>query len=114
MVTGIGMKAAFPGMAEGGTVEGPQAPPDMHGGVAVTPQMSPSAGAVQDDVPAQLQPGEFVIPKEAVQWFGEQHFQKLIQKAQQAKQQAPAQAQPAPATPGPPQIRTSALPGMGG
>jgi hypothetical protein len=51
---------------------------------------SPSMGKAVDDVPARLTVGEFVVPKEAVSWFGEKHFQTLIQKAEQERSGATA------------------------
>lgn len=81
-VGGAGLKTLF-GMAEGGPV------PES---------MSPSGGAVTDDVPAQgptgaiqLNGGEFVVPKDVLNWKGEEFFQNTIKKAREAKQQAPAQ-----------------------
>jgi hypothetical protein len=67
------------------------------GAIPVTPggnvprQASPSGGRAVDDVPANLTAGEFVVPKDAVSWFGEKHFQDLIAKAQKEKSGAPAQ-----------------------
>lgn len=68
---GLGMKAF--GFEEGG---------------AVPAELSPSGGAEQDDVPVAVTVGEFVIPKDAVQWHGEKHFHKLIEKAREERQQA--------------------------
>lgn len=53
----------------------------MEEGGPVEHEMSPSGGAIPDDVPARLTAGEYVIPKEVVDWYGKQHFHKLIQKA---------------------------------
>jgi hypothetical protein len=87
--------------AGGGAVDNGQ-------GTQVTPQMSPSRGAVTDDVPAvtekgqkvQLNTGEFVVPKDVVLWKGQEHFQKLIDKSREQKQEATAKPTPAMA-PGP-------------
>lgn len=49
----------------------------------VPPQASQSRGAITDDVPARLNVGEFVFPKDVVAWRGEQWMQKEIQKARQ-------------------------------
>lgn len=101
---GIAGQMAMPGMqnmfsgfmgqpkryAEGGPV------PDEHQGIPITPQMSPSRGIATDDVPAQLNAGEFVVPKETVQWLGEKHFQKLIEKSKEEKAQAGAKPQAVP------------------
>lgn len=52
------------------------------------PQASPSGGQAIDDVPAQLTAGEFVIPKDVVQWEGEKTFYGAIDKARKGRQQA--------------------------
>lgn len=68
-------------------------------GGAVPDSMSPSGGAMTDDIPAigptgqpniRLNGGEFVMPKEAVSWYGEKHLQNLIQKARDEKARAGA------------------------
>lgn len=46
---------------------------------------SPSAGAKVDDVPANLTAGEFVIPKDVAEWFGQGHFYKLMAQARKAR-----------------------------
>lgn len=60
------------------------------GGGIVPPELSPSGGAIPDDIPAMVGPGggqaqinagEFVIPKDVSAWLGQQHLQKLILKA---------------------------------
>lgn len=86
LIGGIGLKAAYPGLryAEGGPV--PQGEPGVH----VPEEASPSRGSAIDDVPARVTPGEFIVPKETVQWLGEKHFQKLIQKSREEKSQAQA------------------------
>lgn len=109
-------------MPEGGQSFGPlpddesmEPMPDneaAEGDQMVTPDMSPSGGAETDDVPAMLNEGEFVIPKDVTTWKGEQFFQKLIEKARQEMTnkvaepeagppvQAQAMAEPAFASPG--------------
>lgn len=71
----------------------------------VPAEASPSAGKNVDDVQARLNVGEFVIPKEVVQWEGEKHFYAMIDKAKAAKERALAEttAKPSalPALPGP-------------
>jgi hypothetical protein len=47
---------------------------------------SPSMGQQTDDIPAQLNAGEFVIPKDAVAWYGEKYMHGLIEKAQKDRQ----------------------------
>jgi hypothetical protein len=81
--------SAAPALAavhDGGTIPGYQ----MGGGAIntggapgamVPPGASPSGGANQDDVNAALEPGEFVMPKRAANWYGEKFLQNLVQKA---------------------------------
>lgn len=110
MVGGMATKAFM--FADGGPVpdnagdEGPRrtALPDMDGdegmpGLPVPPSASPSGGAQTDDVPARLNAGEFVVPKDVVAFKGEEFFQRLIQKTRQ-QEQGPDQARP----------RTAAIP----
>lgn len=55
---------------------------------------SPSQGQVTDDVPAQLNAGEFVIPKDVTSWYGQKFMQDLIKKARagmNSDSEAPAQ-----------------------
>jgi len=130
LIGGIGLKAAFPGLryAEGGPV--PEGEPGMH----IPDEASPSRGSAIDDVPARVTPGEFIVPKDTVQWVGEKHLQKLIQKSREEKAEAQARprvqavpleeptvvspgargSSPPPLLPppGPPQQRQAALPMM--
>jgi len=53
----------------------------------VDPSASPSQGAITDDVPARLNVGEFVFPKDVVAWRGEQWMQKEIMKARKEREQ---------------------------
>jgi hypothetical protein len=62
-------------------------------GGAVPTAASPTAGKAIDDVPARLTAGEFVIPKDVLQWKGEEFFQKLIEGSRKSKPEAPAQPQ---------------------
>jgi hypothetical protein len=48
--------------------------------------MSPSGGQEVDDVPANLNAGEFVMPDDVVRWKGEEFFQGLISKSRQARE----------------------------
>lgn len=80
---------------------------DMDGdeGMYVDPSMSPSGGAMTDDVdaqidgdpeqPAKINAGEFIMPKDVVAWRGEAWMQKEIKKAREEM----AQAQNRPAQP---------------
>lgn len=62
-------------------------------GGAIPDDASPSAGAAIDDVPARLTAGEFVVPKDVLQWKGEEFFQRLIEGSRKARPAAPAQPQ---------------------
>jgi hypothetical protein len=64
--------------AEGGDVQ--------NGANFVDPSASPSKGAITDDVPARLNAGEFVFPKDVVAWRGEQWMQKEIMKARKERE----------------------------
>jgi hypothetical protein len=59
----------------------------------VLPEHSPSGGAKTDDVHAMVNVGEFVMPKQAVEWFGEKFFQNLIAKADKERSGAPGKPQ---------------------
>lgn len=64
-------------------------------GGAVPRQASPSQGARTDDVPANLNVGEFVIPKDVAAWKGQEFFQKLIMTSRKNRvTNAPAQGKP--------------------
>lgn len=60
------------GYAGGGMVA-----PASTGG-PVSPSMSPSGGARTDDVRANLNANEFVVPKDVAKWKGEEFFHNLI------------------------------------
>lgn len=61
-------------------------------GIAVDRSLSPSRGLVTDDVPARLNAGEFVLPRDTVEWYGQRYLQGLIKKG--AQESAGAQARP--------------------
>lgn len=67
--------------------QGIPVPPGGTPGGYVSPDQSPSGGAVTDDVPAQLTAGEFVIPKDVTQWRGQEYWVDEIDKARQEQQQ---------------------------
>lgn len=46
---------------------------------------SPSQGQQTDDVPARLNAGEFVIPRDVTQHLGTKHFHKLIEQSRRAR-----------------------------
>jgi hypothetical protein len=67
-------------MAAGGPVEN-----DATSGGFVSHDLSPSNGANTDDVSAQLNAGEFVIPRDVAAFKGQEHFYKLIAQARKAR-----------------------------
>lgn len=78
--TGLGVATAF-GVQEGGSI-----PEDM----------SPVPGP-RDTVPAALEVGEYVIPKDVVEWKGKEFFERLTAKAREDSRgngKAPDQAAP--------------------
>jgi len=107
---GMGM---IPGLAEGGAVPAAGAIPNgPTSGGNVPRAASPTGGRAIDDVPARLTAGEFVVPKEAVSWLGEKHFQSLIEKSKKERSEAGAKPQMALAPMQPPTFtsRSAALP----
>jgi hypothetical protein len=87
--------------------EGGAIPDDPMQGRSIPVEASPSAGAIPDDIdaqieggqPAKLNAGEFVIPKDVVQWLGEKGMQQFILKARKEMgdpNQAPAQPEQGP------------------
>lgn len=90
---GLGLLQSF---EEGGAVG------DSTPGGAVPASASPTSGKAIDDVPARLTAGEFVFPKDVIQWKGEEWAQKEIKKAREAKAQAEAKPEYGPAEDAPP------------
>lgn len=90
----------------------------------VPPEMSPSGGAVTDDIPASVdgspQPqaainaGEFIMPQRTTNYYGTKHLQGLIDKADAAMGVEPQPSGPelGPAVGGesPPPVQAGALP----
>jgi hypothetical protein len=78
--TGLGFATLF--AAEGGVI------PEEDGAM-LPPEMSPSGGAIPDDIdaeiegggPAKLNAGEFIMPKDVVAWLGEKGMQQVVLKA---------------------------------
>jgi hypothetical protein len=71
--------------------EGGEVPDEMaaeYEGEAIPQRASPSRGKAIDDVPARLSVGEFVMPKDTVDWLGQKHFYGLIEKAQKDRAEA--------------------------
>jgi hypothetical protein len=97
---GAGLLSKF---AEGGDVG--QDPSQTPGG-AIPTQASPSGGHATDDVPARLTAGEFVMPKDAVEWLGMKAMYSMVDKARQErqdnKQNSPVKPRVGPASPAPP------------
>ncbi|MGU3659235.1 hypothetical protein [Methylobacterium fujisawaense] len=96
-VAGYGLKSYDSGGRIGTAIaglfeDGGAVPTDdeMHAGIRVTREMSPSGGAQTDDVPARLNAGEFVLPADTVRWVGEKHLQQLIAKSGEERQKAGA------------------------
>jgi hypothetical protein len=82
--TNPGNVTATPGV----TAQSPSAiPPQGTPGGAIPHTASPSGGQQTDDVPARLTVGEFVIPKDVVQWEGQKKYYMDIDKARMARQQ---------------------------
>lgn len=76
----------------------------------VPKQASPSGGRLQDDVPANLNEGEFVVPRDVAMWKGQEFFQKLIDQSRKARMGASAQGKPGPRAPGPTRFNSQAMP----
>ena len=91
---------------DGGAVPDGMTGPD-HSGVPVRPEQSVSRGAIRDDVPARVNVGEFIVPKDVVSWKGEEFFQKMIQGSRQAKEAAPAKPSYGPAVNERPTVNTA-------
>ena len=111
----------MPGFQEGGAI-----PDDEMDGQYLPEEMSPSGGAIEDDIdaeiadsgrPAKLNAGEFVVPKDVVSWLGEKGLQNIIMKARKEMgdpDQAPAQPEmgPPPGQPPIPPRGVGAIPEM--
>lgn len=94
------------GLEEGGDIPAPNEqqgalPVGATPGGTVPTHASPTGGQAVDDVKAALTAGEFVLPKDVMEWKGEEWAQKEIIKARQARQGAGAKGEMKPALPGP-------------
>jgi len=107
---GLGVASMF--MAEGGVIPDDEMA-EGEPGRAIPIEASPSGGAIEDDIPAQigdgtparLNAGEFVMPKDVVSWLGEKGMQQIVLKARKEMgdpNAAPAQPQQGPPPGGPP------------
>lgn len=67
-------------------------------GGAIDASMSPSHGAITDDINAHVNSDEFIIPRDVALWKGQEFFQKLIQQSRAGLASAPAK----PDNPAPP------------
>jgi hypothetical protein len=65
---------------DGGAIPTPERP-----GGAIPVAASPSRGRAPDDVDAKVTAGEFIIPRETVEWLGQKHFHQLISKSREDK-----------------------------
>lgn len=107
----LGLGASMAGKAAGFWQEGGAIPDDPNAADArfVDPSMSPSGGAIQDDIPAQtdggaparINAGEFIMPKDVTSWLGEKGMQQLVLKARKEMQGANGERPAQPET-GPP------------
>ena len=79
---GLGLAGKAFGLEDGGAI------PDPREVGAIPEEISPSGGAQTDDVPVNLNVGEFVIPDDVVSWYGEKHMYSLIEKANREREQA--------------------------
>lgn len=89
--------SAIPFDAAGGPIDGSAAVGGPSTGGFVSKALSPSAGRQTDDIPARLNAGEFVVPRDVTAWMGQQHFQKLIAKSRADIARATAKPQMRPA-----------------
>lgn len=91
-----GLAALIPSYEDGGAI--PDTMPTTGGRIPAS--ASPTGGAATDDVSARLNVGEFVFPRDVMQWKGEEWAQKEITKARQARKQgSPARPEMKPALP---------------
>lgn len=73
--------------ARGGAVRRPRQPRGIvpTSGGQVPRNASPSRGRKTDDIPARLNAGEFVIPRDVTAHFGTKHFNDLIAKSRKLR-----------------------------
>lgn len=89
--TAAGVYAGTRKWAHGGAVGKYADGGDVTPGGAVPVGASPTRGQIEDDVPAQLTAGEFVLPKDVVSWIGEERAHQIIDKARKARDQLTSQ-----------------------
>ena len=78
--SGTGGGSGLVNYAEGGEVDD-----DATTGGFVSHELSPTNGSQIDDVKANLNAGEFVIPKDIVEWKGQEFFYKLMAQARKMR-----------------------------
>lgn len=79
-------------------------------GGAIPMEASPSRGAITDDIPAKVNAGEFIVPRDVALWKGEEFFQKLIEQSRKSKEGAQAKPQMSAIPAGQPPAGGGALP----
>jgi len=108
-MTGIGSEfgnysnASTGAVARGGAIPGGfsfASGGDATQGGYVDRNASPSGGINVDDVPANLNAEEFVVPRDVARWKGEEFFHKMIDQSRKARMTAAQSVGP---TAGPPQ-----------
>lgn len=80
--------------AKGGQVRRPPAQPNR--GSVVPPQASPTGGARTDDVRANVNVGEFIVPEDVARWKGAEFFHNLIDKSRKQRAMSPIGGKPLP------------------
>lgn len=112
----LGVASMF---AAGGPVAQPPASGIPVAGKTLSPAMSPSRGAITDDIPArvaqtgqpaQLNANEFVVPADVARWKGEEFFQKTIAQSRKDKSMAAARPRFAPPPGSAPQRQMGGIP----
>jgi hypothetical protein len=73
------------GYGEGIAAPGGSGGLHLAAGGDVPDELSKSNGGKVDDVPASLTAGEFIIPKDIVQWKGQEFFYKLMAQARKMR-----------------------------
>lgn len=103
---------AMPGSFAQGGIPSPMATTGGH----VNRNLSPSHGAQVDDIPAQLNADEFVMPRDVAKYYGQKTFQDMILKARRAMgshDQSPAKPSMGVAQGGPPRFVSQHMQGGG-
>jgi hypothetical protein len=85
MNTIAGRQAAANVMGGGSTGAKGGAVHDGRIGGDISYDESPSNGTKTDDVPARLNAGEFVMPRDVAEWKGQEFFYKLMAQARKAR-----------------------------